>query len=79
MIIKLGEDEFLAVGTSCRFTFNPIGKNKGKDWQYLKVKEGYYENGEFQMLRILNGDKTDWGGPYIGEEPVLLHITLVIR
>jgi hypothetical protein len=79
MVVKLGEDEFIAVGTTCRFTFNPIRKNAGKAWQYLKVREGYYENGEFQMIRVLNGDQTDWGGPYIGEVPNLLHITLVPR
>ena len=79
MIIKLDENEFMAVGTTCRFTFNPIGKNEGKNWQYLKVMEGYYENGEFQMIRILNGDQTDWGGPYVGETPTLLHFSLGVR
>ena len=66
MIITLGENEFMAVGTGCRFTFRGKGKNEGKPWQYLVVEEGYYEDGEFQMTRILNGDQTDWGGPYIG-------------
>lgn len=79
MIIKLDENEFIATGTGCRFTFNPLGKNEGKNWQYLKVEEGYYENGEFKFLRILNGDETDWGGPYIGNEARILHITLVVR
>ncbi len=79
MIVKLGDDEFMAVGTNCRFTFNPKGKNAGKPWQYLKVKEGYYENGAFQLVRVLNGDQTDWGGPYIGDDPSLLHITLTTR
>jgi hypothetical protein len=41
--------------------------------------EGYYENGEFQMTRILNGDQTDWGGPYVGETPTLLHFSLGVR
>lgn len=79
MIIKLGDDEFMAVGTGFRFTFRPLGKNEGKAWQYLKVKEGYYKDGAFQLIRELNGDETDWGGPYIGEVPSLLHITLVVR
>lgn len=79
LFVKLGENEFLAVATGCRITFNPKGKNEGKAWQYLKVKEGYYKNGEFQMTRVLNGDQTDWGGPYIGDEPSLLHITLTVR
>lgn len=80
LIIRLGENEFMGIGTNCRFTFNPIGKNKGKAWQYLKVKEGLYdESGEFKTVRVLNGDQTDWGGPQIGETPVLLHFTLTTR
>ena len=79
MIVRLGDNEFLAIGTHCRFTFRPTGKDAGKAWQYLKVEEGYYENDEFQFVRVLNGDQTDWGGPYIGDEPTLLHITLTTR
>ncbi len=79
MIVKLGDDEFLVTGTDVRFTFAPKGKNEGRPWQYLKVKEGRYENGEFRMTRVLNGDETDWGGPHIGNRPSLLHITLTPR
>ncbi|MEL5893425.1 DUF5597 domain-containing protein [Bacteroides sp. GD17] len=79
MIIRLSDNEFLGIGTNCRFTFNTAGKNKGRAWQYLKVKEGKWENGEFKMSRILNGDETDWGGPQVGEIPNLLHFTLVAR
>ena len=79
MIVRLADNEFLAVGTHCRFSFRPVGKNAGKPWQYLRVEEGYYENGEFQMIRVLNGDQTDWGGPYIGDKPTLLRITLYTR
>jgi len=79
MIVDLGEDEFIVAGTECRITFNPVGKNNRKAWHYLKVKEGTYENGQFQMRHVLNGDQTDWGGPYIGENPELLHITLYTR
>jgi len=38
-----------------------------------------YENGTFNLLRIRNGDETDWGGPRIGAEPVVLKTTLVVR
>ena len=79
MIIRLSDNEFLGIGTNCRFTFNTAGKNKGRAWQYLKVKEGKWENGEFKMSRILNGDETDWGGPQVGEIPNLLHFTFVAR
>jgi hypothetical protein len=79
MIVQLGDNEFILIGTLCRFTFRPVGANAGKAWQYLKVEEGSYENGKFKLLRIRNGDETDWGGPRIGAVPAVLHATLVIR
>lgn len=79
MIVKLGENEFLLIGTLCRLTFKPVGANEGKAWQYLKVEEGQYENGKFKLLRIRNGDETDFGGPRIGAVPAVLHTTLVAR
>lgn len=79
MVIKLGENEFLLTGTYCRFTFKPSAKNEGKAWQYLKVEESEYHNGSLIPKRILNGDETDFGGPRIGNSPVLLHTTLITR
>jgi hypothetical protein len=79
MVVQLGENEFILTGTLCRFTFRPVGVNAGKAWQYLKVEEGRYENGTFKLLRIRNGDETDWGGPRIGAVPVVLHTTLTVR
>jgi hypothetical protein len=79
MIIQLDENKFIAVGTDCRITFQPLQKNAGKAWQYLKVEEGHYENGTFKFLRILNGDETDWGGPRFGKVPALVNISLVVR
>ncbi|MCJ7449949.1 MAG: DUF5597 domain-containing protein [Bacteroidales bacterium] len=79
MIVQLGESEFILIGTLCRFTFRPIGSNAGKAWQYMKVEEGKYENGTFKLLRIRNGDETDWGGPRIGAVPAVLHTTLITR
>jgi hypothetical protein len=79
MVVQLGENEFILIGTLCRFTFRPVGANAGKAWQYLKVEEGTYEKGTFKLLRIRNGDETDWGGPRIGAVPAVLHVTLVAR
>ncbi len=79
MVVQLGENEFLLIGTLCHFTFKPLGTNAGKAWQYLKVEEGQYENGKFKLLRNRNGDETDWGGPRLGAAPVVLHTTLVTR
>ncbi len=79
MVVQLGENEFVLIGTHSRYTFRPAGANKGRAWQYLKVKEGQYVNGEFKLLRIRNGDATDWEGPRVGAVPVVLHTTLVVR
>ncbi len=79
MIVKLDENKFILVGTLCRITFRPAGRNLGRAWQYLKVKEGHFENGTFKLLRILNGDETDWGGPGFGAAPTVLQTTLIVR
>ncbi|SCW83380.1 DUF5597 domain-containing protein [Mucilaginibacter sp. NFR10] len=79
MIVSLNENKFIATGTNCRITFRPAGSNTGTAWQYLKVEEGWYDQGVFKSLRILNGDETDWGGPAIGDKPRVLQISLVVR
>ncbi|MBS1502505.1 MAG: DUF5597 domain-containing protein, partial [Bacteroidetes bacterium] len=79
MIVQSGENEFLAIGAKCHIMFRPAGKNTGKAWQYLKVEEGSYVDGNFKPLRILNGDETDWGGPHLGVKPTVLRISLVTR
>ena len=79
MVVQLGANEFVLIGTLCHFTFKPIGANTGKTWQYLKVEEGQYENGTFKLLRNRNGDETDWGGPRLGTSPAVLHTTLVMH
>ncbi|MGF7077326.1 DUF5597 domain-containing protein [Mucilaginibacter sp. 3215] len=79
MIVSLNENKFIMTGTNCRITFRPAGSNTGKAWQYLKVEEGWYDQGVFKSLRILNGDETDWGGPAIGDRPRVLQISLVVR
>ncbi|MEP6614645.1 MAG: DUF5597 domain-containing protein [Mucilaginibacter sp.] len=79
MIVKAGENKFIAMGTQSHITFKLTGNNAGRAWQYIKVEEGSYQNGTFKPIRILNGDETDWGGPRFGEKPVVLQIELVVR
>jgi hypothetical protein len=79
MAIQLGENKFILMGTKCHVTFKPKGTNTGKEWQYLKVEEGYYKNGAFKAIRILNGDETDWGGPAFGDQPSVLQVSIVVR
>jgi len=79
MIVQLEENKFILIGTGCHITFQPTGKNSGRAWQYEKVEEGKYVNGKFKLLRIQNGDETDWGGPGFGETPTVLRTTLIVR
>ncbi len=79
MIVQLEENKFILIGTGCHITFQPLGKNAGRAWQYGKVEEGKFENGNFNLIRIQNGDETDWGGPGFGEAPTVLQVTLFVR
>ena len=79
LIVKLDENNFVLIGTHCRISFRPLGKDAGRAWQYAKVEEGYFQNGTFKMSRILNGDETDWGGPLFNSTPVVLKTTLLLR
>jgi beta-galactosidase GanA len=79
LFVQLEKDKFLIMGTGCHISFKPLGSNAGKAWQYLQVKEGYYDNGIFKPLRILNGDETDWGGPGFSATPTVLQVSLVAR
>jgi len=79
MIVKLSVNQFMVIGSQCHITFKPMGNNANRAWQYLRVDEGHYENGQFKSLRILNGDETDFGGPRFGAEPVVLKVELVVR
>ncbi len=79
MIISLEENKFLLIGTDSHIVFKPMGKNIGHNWQYGKVEEGNYDKGKFKLLRIQNGDETDWGGPGFGTKPSALLTTLIVR
>jgi hypothetical protein len=79
LVVQLGEAGFILIGSKCHVVFRPAGKNSNRAWQYGKVEEGNFENGEFNARRILNGDETDWGGPHFGPTPTLLRVSLIAR
>jgi Domain of unknown function (DUF5597)/Beta-galactosidase len=79
MVVKMADDEFILVGTSCRISFRPAGRDSVRAWQYGKAEEIHYEKGTFKPLRILNGDETDWGGPRFGASPTMVRASLILR
>ena len=80
MLVELAPGDYYAFGTNVRWSFKPTGKNAGKAWHYLRVEEGSFDdNGDWKMTRVLNGDQTDWTGPYVGDKPTVLRIKVYVR
>ena len=75
LVASLGKDEFLVTGHSCRVDFQPADPQSKAKREYLHVEEGTFENGEFKLVRVWNGDQTDWG-LNLGMKPVVLRARL---
>jgi len=60
IIIQTGEDEFYVAGTGVVITLKQTD-NPAVNVGLLKVDEGHFENGEWTILRHLNGDQTHQG------------------
>ena len=71
LIAQLAGNQFLVAGIHVRADFEPADKSSGKQRLFLKVEEGKYENGVFRVIRIWNGDQTDWGLNFAGAPQVL--------
>lgn len=56
LAVDLGNDEFIIMGFDARVTFRP--RYSDKKTQYLRVEQGTFENGEWKVRRLLNGDQT---------------------
>ncbi|MFZ1085754.1 MAG: DUF5597 domain-containing protein [Terracidiphilus sp.] len=76
VIVQLGPDEFLIAGHHARVDFVPVGQ-PGKKRLWLKVEEGKYDSaGNWKMMRIWNGDQTDYGLNLKVDENLLLCVQL---
>lgn len=61
LLAQLSKDEFLVTGHKARVEFTPASEAIGKKHMFERVEEGYYKGGKWIMLRVWNGDQTDWG------------------
>jgi hypothetical protein len=76
VILELGPDEFLIAGHHVRVDFNPTFA-PGKKRLWLKVEEGKYDAaGNWTIVRIWNGDQTDYGLNLKSDENVLLKVRM---
>ncbi|MDZ7608515.1 MAG: DUF5597 domain-containing protein [Cyclobacteriaceae bacterium] len=60
IIIQTGDDEFFVAGSGVVITFKNR-ENPSVNVGLLKVDEGSFENGEWKVIRHLNGDQTHQG------------------
>lgn len=75
LVAKLGENEFLVTGFHSRVDFEIADSSKGKQRQFLRVEEGFYQDGVWHFRRIWNGDQTDYGLNFTSV-PQVLRVTL---
>lgn len=75
LVAELGRDEFLVTGIDARVSFELSPSHAGENMEYLRVEQGVYVNGKWKVLRLWNGDQTDWGLNF-KHEPYVLHVKL---
>lgn len=75
LIVQLGRNEYLVAGERARVNFQPAGRNAGRHALFERVEEGRYVDGQWQFLRVWNGDQTDYGLNLSGE-PQWLRVKL---
>jgi hypothetical protein len=73
VIAELGPDDFLVGGTGCWIDFAP--SHGAVQREYLRVEEVRVNDEELQVLRIWNGDETDYGLNF-SNNPVWVHVKL---
>jgi beta-galactosidase GanA len=75
LVARLGDNEFLVAGFHCRVDFQAGCAAGARLREYQRVEEGGYVNSEFKVLRLWNGDQTDWGLNFTSV-PQVLRVTL---
>nr|WP_166768663.1 DUF5597 domain-containing protein [Xanthomonas arboricola] len=78
LVAQLGPEEFLVTGMAARIEFFREAADT-RHGQLLRVEQGRYVNGRWQVERQLNGDQTDYGLNFgrvdaAGEVPVVLRV-----
>jgi hypothetical protein len=80
MVAQLGPLEFLVTGFDASVSFTVLAaeleKQPNQQLEILRAEEGSYVDGAWHAARILNGDQTDRGLNFYGENPPLVRIVL---
>ena len=61
LIAQLGPDEFLVTGVDASISFHLPGKLPWMRSEIITAEQGAYQNGEWKLQKLWNGDETDRG------------------
>ncbi|MFE8583739.1 DUF5597 domain-containing protein [Sphingomonas sp. NCPPB 2930] len=71
-VLAMNDGSFLVSGVDARLEFKRVSSD-GRRGQLMRVEEGRFVDGAWQVSRWLNGDETDFGLNF-GHEPRLLRV-----
>lgn len=74
LIIRQSATRFLLTGFAARVAFERH-RDDHRHGQLLRVEQGHFVHGQWQMQRLLNGDETDYGLNF-GTDPIVLQVTV---
>jgi beta-galactosidase GanA len=74
LILRQSDTQFLVTGFNARVELERHDDDH-KHGQLLRVEEGSYVHGQWQMQRLWNGDETDYGLNF-DDRPTLLRVTV---
>jgi beta-galactosidase GanA len=75
LVLELQPNVFLVTGFNSRVEF-VRDRADGKYGQLLRVEQGRYVDGQWQFVRLLNGDETDYGLNFRRRDPYVLRVTV---
>ena len=76
LVAQLGPDEFLVTAVDASVSFHLPDRLPGMRMQILAAEEGSFKNGVWQPLRLWNGDETDRGLQFHGDDPAVVKVKL---
>ena len=75
LVAEIAPDTFLATGLDAGVEFNLSMPEANERWQFIDVEEGTYENDQWKVRRMLNGDESDFKLDFT-EAQHLIHVKL---
>jgi Domain of unknown function (DUF5597)/Glycosyl hydrolases family 35 len=75
LIAQLGPNEFLVTGVDASISFHLTGKLPWMRSEIITAEQGAYQNGEWKLQKLWNGDETDRGLCF-HDKPEVVHVRL---